>query len=334
VTKLHQIKRAALPLHANLSIAGAHCALSTNSEEIVAATSRWRYAAHGRNDRTFDLEILLDPSLPSERDFKTQTNFRGLHHLVFATIGSHELFTFDLARRRVVGAVSATSAADANFWNAHWLPITIGVMGTTVGVTPMHSACLDLNGRGLLLAGVSGAGKSTLTVALAKAGFSPISDDWTYVSRDQDSRSSRNSSKLTAHGLNAPIKLLPDAVRHFPELSNRNPKMWFNGELAFELNPEEICGVPPQSTAHPHWLLILERTSQPGCDFSPLTPDVVRAFFESNAERLPLELPELSAERSASIESVANCSAWRVRSGDSPQATAESIRRFCERNCT
>jgi hypothetical protein len=329
VTKLHLINRAVLPLHADLLIAGAHCALASNSEEILAATSRWHCSSRPRSNRTFDLELLLDRSLPCDRDVKMQTHFRGMHHLVFATIGSHELFTFDLARRRVIGAVSQTSATDANFWNRHWLPITIGVMGTTVGVTPLHSACLDHNGRGLLLAGNSGAGKSTLTVALARAGFSLISDDWTYISRDA---AAADSPTLTAHGLNAPIKLLPDAVRHFPELGTRAPKMWFNGELAFELTPEEICGAPAQSTARPHWLLLLERTAQPGCDFSPLSADEARFFFESNAERLPPQLPETSAARSATIAAVATCSAWHIRSGDSPQATAESIRHFCERN--
>jgi hypothetical protein len=331
VTKLHLINRAALPLHADLLIAGAHCALATNTEEIIAATSRWHCPSRPRSNRTFDLELLLDPSLPNERDVKTQTHFRGLHHLVFATVGSHEVFTFDLARRRVVGAVSQASASDANFWNAHWLPITIGVMGTTVGVTPLHSACLDHSGWGLLLAGNSGAGKSTLTVALARAGFSLISDDWTYISRDTNAINA-DAVTLTAHGLGAPVKLLPDAVRHFPELITRTPKMWFNGELAFELTPEEICGAPAQSASRPRWLLFLERTSQPGCTFLPLTTADARLIFESSAERLPTQLPEACVTRSATIAAVATCSAWRIRSGESPQATAESIRNFCERN--
>ena len=326
------MNRAAFPLHADLLIAGAHCALATNSEEILSATSRWHCSDRPRTDRTLDLELLLDPTLPGDRDVKTQTHFRGLHHLVFATIGLHEIFTFDLARRRVIGAVSETSASDANFWNDHWLPITIGLMGTTVGVTPLHSACLDYNGRGLLLAGSSGAGKSTLTVALARAGFSLISDDWTYLTRDETTSSVGNSCALTAHGLNAPVKLLPDAIRHFPDLVTRTPKMWFNGEVAFELAPEEICGSPAQSTSRPRWLFLLERTSQAGCDFSPLTASDARLFFETNAERLPTQLPDLSAARSATIAAVATCSTWRVRSGDSPQATAESVRRFCERN--
>jgi hypothetical protein len=328
VTKLHLINRAVLPLHADLLIAGAHCALATNSHQILAGVSRWQCPSLPRSACTFDLELLLDTSLPNVRDVKSQTHFRGLHHLVFATIGSHEVFTFDLLRRRVVGAVSQASAADPDFWNSHWLPITIGVMGTTVGVIPLHSACLDRDGQALLLAGNSGAGKSTLSVALARAGFALISDDWTYISRGNEERD------LTAHGLCAPVKLLPDAVRHFPELKTRTPKMWFNGELAFELSHEEICGTPARTTTQSRlrWLLFLERTSAPGCDFSPISPADARDFFESSAERLPTQLPAATAARSATIQAIAHCPAWRVRTGESPQATAESIQHFCETN--
>jgi hypothetical protein len=326
VTKLHLINRTVLPLHADLLIAGAHCSLATNSDEILAGVSRWQCPSLPRSARTFDLELLLDPSLPNVRDVKSQTHFRGLHHLVFATIGSYEVFAFDLLRRRVVGAVSQASAADTEFWNSHWLPITIGVMGTTVGVIPLHSACLDRDGQALLLAGNSGAGKSTLSVALARAGFSLIADDWSYISREDEN--------LTAHGLSAPVKLLPDAVRHFPELNTRTPKMWFNGELAFELPHEEICSThaKPATESRPRWLLFLERTPAPGCDFSPISAADARNFFESSAERLPTQLPAASAARSATIHAVANCPAWRVRTGDSPQATAASIQHFCERN--
>jgi hypothetical protein len=322
VTKSHQINHQTLPLRATLLIAGAHCSLSTNSEEIVFATSQWQGDCSRHTACAFDLDVLLDPSLPGHRDLKTQTHFRGLHHLVFATIGDHEVFTFDLLRRRVVGAVSKTTAGDPNFWNAHWLPITVGVMGTTVGVVPLHSASLDRDGQGLLLAGVSGAGKSTLSVALAREGFSLISDDWTYISRDH--------SELVAHGINAPVKLLPDAARHFPELSSRTPKMWFNGELAFELPAGEICGKPSKLSSRPRWLFFLERDQTPGTDFIPTTAADVRHFYESSAELLPDQLPEAKALRSETIHEIANCPAWRIRTGESPQVTAAAIAHFCE----
>ncbi len=338
MTKLHLINRAVLPLRADLLVAGAHCALATNSQQLVNALSKWNFGSVPRSDRTFDLDVFVDAELSHSTDFKTQTHFRGLHHLVFATIGSHEVFAFDLARRRVTGAVSAVTAQDGDFWISHWLPITIGVMGTTIGVIPLHSACLDRDGRGLLLAGVSGAGKSTLSVALARRGFSLVSDDWTYITREGDASTGASaatkggSARLTAHGLSAPVKLLPDATNHFPELSARTPKMWFNGELAFELRAEEITHTPVKTVSHPHWLFFLERTAAPGCDFHSVSAADIREFFETGAERLPACLPATTAARSLTIDALANCRAWRVRSGETPSATAQAVAHFCEKN--
>ncbi len=324
MTKLHLINRTALPLHSDLLIAGAHCAFATNSERILASVSRWRCPDRPRSERTFEMNVLLDASLPSHRDVLTQTHFRGLHHLVFATIGAYEVFVFDLLRKHVVGAVSQASATDAAFWNSHWLPITVGVMGTTVGTVPVHTACLDRSGKGLLIAGVSGAGKSTLSVALTRCGFSLISDDWTYVSKEADA--------LVAHGTSAPVKLLPDAIQYFPELGGRTPKMWFNGELAFEIEPKALCQDATALRSSPHWLMFLERTSAPGCDFSAYSADDAQAFFENGAERLPDQVPDAASARSVMIRSIANCKAWRVRTGESPQVTADAISLFCERN--
>jgi hypothetical protein len=324
MAKLHLVNRAALPLRADLSIAGAHCAFATNSEDILAAVEPWRCPAVASSSRTFEMDVMFDASLPCERDVKTQTHFRGLHHLVFAAVGNHEVFAFDLLRRRVTAAVSEASAVDRELWNAHWLPITVGVMGLTVGVVPLHSACLSRNGKGLLIAGTSGAGKSTLSVALAQRDFSHISDDWTYISRD--------AGDLVAHGINAPVKLLPDAVRHFPELGVRTPKMWFNGELAFEIEHAAICPDNRARTTRPHWLIFLERSALPGCDFSPCSSAVAREFFESSAERFPDQLTDGAAVRSDMIRSISDCACWRLRTGESPQATAEAIGRFCEAN--
>jgi HPr Serine kinase C-terminal domain len=324
MARLHLVNRATLPLHADLLIAGAHCALATNSEEILACVNRWRCSGPPPSRTAFEMNVVLDRSLPRQRDIKTQTHFRGLHHLVFATIGEHEVFTFDLLRKQVVGAVSQASAEDHSFWNSHWLPITIGVMGTTVGVVPVHSACLELDGKGLLIAGVSGAGKSTLSLALAQSGCSLISDDWTYITREGDT--------LLAHGIGAPVKLLPDTVKYFPELAGRTPKMWFNGELAFEVDTAEFCRQRMTLGSRPYWLLFLERTSAPGCTFAPCTADQARRFFENGAERLPDQVPQASVARSEMIRSISNCACWHVRSGDTPQQTAEAVRRFCERN--
>jgi hypothetical protein len=268
--------------------------------------------------QSFEMELIEDSSLGSSPE--RLSYFRGLHHLVFALLAPGSFITFDLRRKRVLGVLSFAAAKDHTFWNSRLLPITIGVLGTTVGVAPLHCACLDRNGHGLLVAGPSGAGKSTLSLALARRGFAFVSDDWTYVSREQ--------SRLVAHGLSAPVKLLPDAARFFPELRKATPRKTFNGELAYETDPGRTFQVLVRSSSHPRWILLLERTLTPGCRFVPCMAEHVRDFFERSAERLSAELHSASAARSEIIQDLSRCDCWILRTGDSPAQTAKAIDRF------
>jgi hypothetical protein len=247
-------------------------------------------------------------------------HFRGLGHLVFALLGSKGFLTFDLLRRRVIGLFSPSTARDPHFWNTQLLPITIGLLGTTVGVAPLHCACVDRNGSGLLVAGHSGAGKSTLTAALAKRGFAVVSDDWTYVRSLPD--------KVVAHGMFAPVKLLPDAIRYFPELRHASPKRTMNGELAYEVDPIKIFGSKMKAQSDPRWVLILERADAPGFSFVPCLPAHLAQIFERNSERLPREVPEAARTRSRIIQQLASCDCWVLRTGEDPMHTAAAIDGF------
>ena len=310
--------RQTLPFRTDFVIAGTRCVLATNSLEVLQSAARWRQEAPLQCSASFEMEVLVDPSMDNTAE---QTAFfRGHRHLVFAFLPPRSFVTYDLLRRRVLAALSVTAARERSFWNHLLLPITIGVLGTTVGVVPLHCACLDHNGSGLLVAGVSGAGKSTLSAAMAGCGFSFVSDDWTYISKE--------GSTLIAHGLSSPVKLLPDTVRFFPHLRHCAPRTTLNGELAYEIEPSRTGGFAVKHSSHPRRIFFLERTSEPGCYFVPCRSDYVRSFFENNAERLPDELGQAKAFRASLIQTVSGCPAWILRTGESPQKTAEAISDF------
>jgi hypothetical protein len=310
--------RANLAFRTEFSLGGVRCRLSTNSYQVLQHSIPWQGASRNANAKTFEMEILEDASMDSPAE--TRTHFRGTRHLVFAMLEPRSFVSYDLLRKQVRGVVSVAAARDRTFWKAQLLPITVGILGTTLGVAPLHCACLTRNGDGLLLAGVSGAGKSTLTAALARRGFGVVSDDWTYISR--------NRAALVADGLSAPIKLLPDAARFFPELQRFVPHKTMNGEMAYEIEPGKLHSAAEFASCSPKWIFFLERTSVPGCRFVPCTNAHTRHFFKSNAERLPEELPASQETRSEIIDRLSEYPSWIVRSGDDPHRTAEAIEQF------
>jgi hypothetical protein len=264
------------------------------------------------------MEIIVDSQL--DNGANRSAFFRGNGQIVFGFLPPNSFVTFDLLRKRVQAVLSHRAARDDDFWDALLLPITIGVLGMTVGVAPLHCACLDHGGNAALIAGEAGAGKSTLAAALTQRGLALISDDWTYVCREK--------SGLVAHGISAPIKLLPDTVKFFSELRELTPTVFLNGELAYQVNPSRVLGSAVKTASRPCWIFFLERASNSGCHFVPSCPEYIAEFFEKSAERLPDELIEAQARRTAIIQALSACPSWILRTGENPHRTAEAIDHF------
>jgi hypothetical protein len=319
--KLHTINEERLPLRANLSIVGARCELFTNSGKILASLARWGSPLRVRRDDSFELRVMVDPS--ARRDPDATPHFRGLHHLVFGSFGANESVVFDLLRRKVSAIVAEETASDEGFWNARLMPTTIGLLGATIGVVPLHCACLDKDGEGLLLVGASGTGKSTLTVALSRLGFGIVSDGWTFVGK--------SGGDIAAYGISAHIKLLPDAAQHFPELCGFEAARASNGEMAFEVDAAQAFGAEVRIESRPRWLVFLERVETGGCEIAPFSGEAAQTFFKNNVERLPDELKEAAKTRSALIQTLSRTNCWLARCGAPPHVAAEAITQFCER---
>lgn len=265
----------------------------------------------------FHMRVVVDESTDEGAG---EPHFRGLHHVVTASFGRSNMFVFDILRRTLSAHVSVALARDYRFWKEKLIPITLGVLGAAMGLVPVHCACLELDGDGLLIAGVSGAGKSTLSVALSEEGFNYVSDDWTYVSQCRDG--------ILAHGTSAPVKLLPDAVRHFQNLQGHRLQTSMNGELAYELDIAEVFGAQVARACEPRWLIFLDRIQDKGAIFMPMTYTDARVYLNSSVERLPLQLDEAAAMREQTIENIALLASWRFQYGGTPQFAARELREF------
>jgi hypothetical protein len=301
----------------DLCFAGAACDLRTNSSELAGVLEGLSISTGEAVSRGFSMRIVVDELLDEAAG---EPHFRGLHHVVTASFGRSNVFVFDILRRTLIASVSAAVARDGGFWSEKVIPITLGVLGSAMGLVPVHCACLELDGDGLLIAGASGAGKSTLSVSLSKVGFNYVSDDWTYISRLGDG--------VVAHGTSAPVKLLPDAVEHFRSLQRHCLRRSMNGELAYEVDIAEAFSARVERTCKPRWLIFLERTQGAGAAFTPMLSAEARSYVNSSVERLPPQLYEAGAMREQTIELVALLPSWRFRYGGTPQFAAKELLEF------
>jgi hypothetical protein len=79
--------------------------------------------------------------------------------------------------------------------------------------TAIHAGCVALDDDGVLLCGDSGAGKSTLTYACARAGWTYVTDDGSYLVHGEDER--------TVVGNCYQVRFRPSAADLFSELHGR-----------------------------------------------------------------------------------------------------------------
>ena len=314
---LVSIDKTALPHTRELCFAGAGCSLRTNSYELANVLELLSISAGASCLSRFSMRVVVDES---SDEAAGEPHFRGLHHVVTASFGSSNLFVFDILRRTLSASVSGIIARDDRFWKEKLIPITLGILGAAMGLVPVHCACLESGGDGLLIAGASGAGKSTLSVALSEAGFNYVSDDWTYISQHHDG--------IVAHGTSAPVKLLPDAVKHFQSLQRHCLQTSMNGELAYEVDIAEEFGAQVKRECEPRWLIFLERMQRPGVEFAPMSSVETRSYVNSSVERLPVQLCEAVALRERTIENVALLPCWRFRYGGTPQFAAQQLWEF------
>jgi hypothetical protein len=297
------------------SLAGAGCVLHTNCAALAKILEQPLVAWDGVAVCELHVEVVTADVSPLSKP-----HFRGTHHIVVASFGAANVFVFDLRRRIVSARVSEVVAQDVEFWHRTVLPIMAGVLGATIGLLPLHSACLARNGNGMLIAGESGAGKSTLAVALAQQNFDYISDDWTYCTAAY--------GDLTVPGTAARVKLLPDAARHFPLLHEHEVGVSMNGELAFEVRADEVFGARLQRNCTPRMLVFYCRTQETFSRFTRLDRSAARLYMEANVERLPAQLEEAANARSRLMDRVAELPCWKFECGGPPGFIAQELEAF------
>ena len=312
-------RSAKTPLAGSYLAADAECRLATNSEVILKSASQALVEIGAPTAAVeIDLRFWVDPQ-GSESPPWPKPYLRGLNHLIFGGYSCESSLVVDRRRRRAIGRFSPAMAADQAYWTSVIFPNLLTLLGPAAGVTGLHCACVVQDGYGILLGGPAGSGKSTLTLALARAGLSFLSDDWTFLSR--------RNGELRCWGLISKLKLLPEAVDFFPELKKFETHPSVNGEIAYDLDPELDLGISRERCCDPRWLILLERQPAEGFSLEKISAQEAAVRLEQD---LLFDTEEFLSPQINAIGSLVKRGCRLLRYGGDPRRVAEKLLNFCE----
>ena len=262
--------------------------LATNCPEInKAADENW-----GRYPQAFETSPLrLRVVVESGGEHAPAPVYRGQEHLMTITADAKNFAVCDHTRNAAFCWLNAETARDRPFTGYYFLEAIANYSLTQLYLTPVHGACVALNGRGVLLCGAAGAGKTSLAYYCARNG-------WTYVS-DNESWLVREGGGRRLLGNPQRIRFRDSARELFPELGALEPASDPNGKMSIAIEPTDI-GIAYQCDVEK--VVVLARQPEgPSAMRSLPSEQVLEGFLAG----LPLYESRIRAEQRASLQRIA-----------------------------
>jgi hypothetical protein len=221
-----------LPLHQTFYPLGFPLKLETNSAEVIAAASEgW-----GAFEQTFEqapVRLCLGVHEGGGDALPLESVVRSREHVMSVIADPENFVICDFERGFGFGWVTERTAADHPLLRYRFLTSGGATLVEQRAFAALHGALVVRNGTGVMLCGESFAGKSTLAYACARAGWTYVSDDGTFLVRDGNDR--------YAVGDPHSIRLRPDAPELFPELADHLLTIRPNGKVAIEVRTRDLA---------------------------------------------------------------------------------------------
>ena len=283
---LHEIE---LPLHATYYPLGFRLNLATNSRHVLdAGREAWGgYTAEFERE-PIEIRLIVLPGGPLVEEPPV---FRGQGDLFSITYDRHNFGVYDSGSLFGYCFVSEKTAGDHLRLRMYFLEAMTYSLLAQRHVVPMHAAAVMHEGRGVLLCGPSGAGKSTLSYACARAGWTFVSDDATWLPADESIR--------ILIGRPGAARFREDAPRLFPELARYAAEQHPNGKMTIEASTADFALRTSLRCPADHMVLLDRRPggarldSIPACELvdrlladMPAFGERVRTLYERTLSRL------------------------------------------------
>ena len=269
----HDVDEPELLLQCKLYPYGFPMEVRTNSAEVIALLTDML----GAFEKYFDVEPIRAEIRIIETDSNEcppPPNYRQTYPIFTAVADKDNYLILDFATRRSYMTLSNAAMRHELYLRFFLMESVAGVHIGTSFATAVHAGCVSFAGRGVLLCGDSGAGKSTLTFACARAGWTYVTDDCSFLLH----HGGRNL--VTGNCYRARFR--PNAAEFFPEVAGRELTPRAGGKPSIELPTMQLPNIVPSQLEEVHYMVFLNRHSGGPPELVPYRKDVTRGFLRSH----------------------------------------------------
>jgi len=261
-----------LPLSAMYYPVGFPLEILTNSHGVLTAAE----ASWGKVPQHFDepaARILVGVLEGRSTECPPPPVVRGRSHLITSAADPENFATCDLRAGYAFCWMTRVAVENTAYFRDHFLEAMGFTLVRYLYTTPLHAACVEFNGQGVLLCGNSGAGKSSLAFACAQRGWTFISDDATSIVRKQPGNRVIGNPRQ--------MRLRESAMDLFPEFTGWPVTARGSGKPSIEIPTEDLPDMRTAwQTAIQH-VVFLHRIGSTRPALKTIPGSEARKWFES-----------------------------------------------------
>lgn len=239
-----------LPLRNAYHPLGFTVEVTTNSREVLAAAQE----SWGHFEKTFfepAVRLRLGVIEGGPKKCPPIPVKRGQFNLLTRIADQGNFVACDTRQGAAFGWVTSVAVENRAYLRYCFLEGPALELLSLLYLTPIHAACVQLHGRGVLLCGDSGAGKSSLAFACARNGWRFLSDDGCFLIRKGMGR--------VVTGNPHQMRFRESAVKLFPELKNQRITPRVTGKMAIELATASFREISTTSECLIDYIVFLNR---------------------------------------------------------------------------
>jgi len=232
----------------------------TNSTGILAqAEELWRHFKLRFEIEPIMIDIHVSGDPHESIECPPTPEFKMILPLLINVADGRHYSLIDLAEGRSQIVLSKASEEHKRYLSYFF--IDAAALGQIAGrhATPVHAACVEWKGHGVLLCGESGAGKSTLAYACARAGWKYMTDDATFLVHGPNCHELERIVTGNCHK----VRFRPSAAGLFPEIEGLPITPRAAGKPSIELSTTDALNLECIQSTTVDYLVFLNR-EQPG----------------------------------------------------------------------